>query len=453
MRKTEMLCGVAMAASLIFGGATQKGGVSDVVAQLAALPLLALVLPDIGGRLAGSGWIAALLGVIVAVPLLQLVPLAPSVWSMLPGHDAVAETYRIAELDPPWLGLSVAPWATSISLLALIPPIAIFLGVLSCRADERRRLMLLATCIGVATVLLEVMQIVQGQKSGLRFHSVVETPTGVGLFANRNHTAAFLYSLTPLAAYVLERYLSRRSTYGVLAVFALFMLFTLGLMMTGSRAALLFGLVSAALTYALILGDRLGGARAGKAAIYFVIAPTLIVTGLLAPYFGLAQIIDRFAGEDVAADARWTVFRISFETMQAFFPLGSGLGTFDRVYPLFEPTSMIIPAIVNHAHNDILELAMELGLVGVLLVLCWLAATLIAALRNFSESDAALRKERFAALIVVGLLFAHSAIDYPLRTSALAAVFAMCCAIICKKSSRAARRDERASRTELVHEL
>lgn len=105
-------------------------------------------------------------------------------------------------------------------------------------------------------------------------------------------------------------------------------------------------------------------------------------------------------------------------------------------------TIMIVPAIVNHAHNDILELAMELGLVGILLVLCWLAATLIAALRNFRESDATLRKERFAALIVVGLLFAHSTIDYPMRTSALAAVFAMCCAVICKKSSRAARRDE-----------
>ncbi|WP_036293035.1 O-antigen ligase [Methylosinus sp. PW1] len=450
MRMTEMFCGVAIAAALIFGGATQKGGVSDVVAQLAALPLLALVLPDIGRSLAGRGWIAALLGVSVAVPLLQLIPLAPSVWNMLPGRDAVADTYRIAELSPPWLGLSVAPWATSISLLALTAPIAIFLGVLSCHAEERRRLMLLATGIGVATVLLEAMQIVQGEKSALRFHSDAD----VGLFVNRNHTAAFLYSLTPLAAYALERYLSRRSTYGVLSVFALFMLFTLGLMMTGSRSALLFGLVSAALTYALILGDRLGGARAGKAAVYFVIAPALIVTGLLAPYFGLTQIIDRFTGADIAADARWTVFHVSFDTMQAFFPFGSGLGTFDRVYPLFEPTSMIVPAIVNHAHNDILELAMELGLVGVLLVLCWLAATLIAAVRNFSETDTALRKERFAALIVVGLLFAHSTIDYPLRTSALAAIFAMCCAIVCKnRSSRSARRDERPARTELVHEL
>jgi O-antigen ligase len=450
MRKTEILCGVALAASLIFGGATQKGGVSDVVVQLAALPLLALVLPDIGRSLAGRGWITALLGVSVAVPLLQLIPLAPSVWSLLPGRDAVADTYRIAELSPPWLGLSVAPWATSISLLALTAPIAIFLGVLSCHADERQRLMLLATGIGTATVLLEVMQVLQGPKTTLHFYSAAD----VGLFVNKNHTAALLYSVTPLAAYALERYLSRRSVYGVLAMFALFMLFTLGLMMTGSRAALLFGLVSAALSYALILGDRLGHARADKAAIYFVIAPALIITGLLAPYFGLAQIIDRLAGQDIAADTRWTVLRVSFETAQAFFPIGSGLGTFDRVYPLYEPTSMILPAIVNHAHNDIVELAMELGLVGVLLVLWWLAAMLIAALRNFSEGSATLRKERFAALIVVGLLFAHSTIDYPLRTSALAAVFAMCCAVIFKKSSHAARRDEHASRrTELVHEL
>ncbi|MBG0810030.1 O-antigen ligase family protein [Methylosinus sp. H3A] len=452
MRKIEALCGAAIAASLLFGGATHKGSVSDFAVQLAALPLLALVAPEIGRSLKGRRWIAALIGVIVAVPVLQLIPLPPALWRALPGHGAVVETYQIAGLDLPWLGVSISPWATSSVAFALAPPIAIFLGVLACRADERRRLLMLAALIGIASVLLEVMQIVQGPESSLRFYRFTDTLAGVGFFANRNHTAASLYSLIPLAACVFERSPLRRSTYGVLAISGMFMILALGLMMTRSRSALLFGAAAAALTYALILSDRIGGARGGKVGAYFIIAPTLIVTSLLAPYFGLTQILDRFSG-NVAADARWTVFRVSFDATRAFLPFGSGLGTFDRVYPLFEPTTMIVPAIVNHAHNDILELGMELGLVGLLIIAGWLAATLVSALRNFEEQDPALKKERFAALIVVWLLFAHSLIDYPLRTSALAAVFAMCCAIICTNSNSVARRTEEASkRTEFVYD-
>lgn len=452
MRKIEISCGAAIAASLLFGGATQKGSVSDAVVQLACLPLLASIAPEIGKILTGRGRIAILLGLTLAIPLLQLIPLPPALWSALPGRAAIVETYQSAGLDLPWLGISVSSWATVRVAFSLLPPATIFLGVLACREDERRRLLLLILFIGLASVFLDIAQIVEGPVSQLRFYSFTDTLAGVGFFANRNHNAAFLYSLLPLAALVFERSPVRRAGYGVAALLGFFMAVVLGLMMTGSRSALVFGLVSCILTYTLVLSGGFAGPARDRVSIYIAVAGVFFLTSLLAPSFGLVHILDRFRGDEIASDARWTLARVSFDAAKAFFPFGSGLGTFERVYPLFEPTNTIFPAIVYHVLNDPLEIALEAGLPGTLVVAGWLLLATICAVHNMREKDPAAKKERFAALIVLALLFVHSLIDYPLRTLALAAVFAVCCAIFSTGIGSAnGRESERSRRSEFVH--
>lgn len=452
MRRIEISCGAAIAASLLVGGATREGSVSDAAVQLACLPLLASIAPEIGKILTGRGRIAILLGLTLAIPLLQLIPLPPALWSALPGRAAVVETYQSAGLDLPWLGISVSPWATVRVAFSLLPPVAIFLGVLACRWDERRRLLLLILAIGLASVFLDVVQVVQGPGSPLRFYSLTDTMAGVGFFANRNHNAALLYSLIPLAALVFEFAPLWRTGYGVAALLGFFMAVVLGLMMTGSRSAPALGLVSCIFTYALILNGRFAGSARDRMSIYIAIAGVFFMTSLLAPSFGLVHILDRFRGEEIASDARWTVARVSFEAAKALFPFGSGLGTFERVYPLFEPTNTIISAIVNHVHDDLLEIALEAGLPGIFLVGGWFILTIVCAVRNMRENDPSAKKERFAALIVLTLLFVHSFVDYPLRTSALAAIFAFCCAILSTAvGSTTGRESERPRRSEFAH--
>jgi hypothetical protein len=65
--------------AMLFGGGGNQGW-SDVVVQLAALPLLAWALFRLNPSQLGPGgqWAIALLGAIVALPLLQLIPLPPS---------------------------------------------------------------------------------------------------------------------------------------------------------------------------------------------------------------------------------------------------------------------------------------------------------------------------------------------------------------------------------------
>jgi hypothetical protein len=110
------------------------------------------------------------------------------------------------------------------------------------------------------------------------------------------------------------------------------------------------------------------------------------------------------------------------------------LGTFVPVYQMFEKPSDVAVAQANHAHNDLLEVWLETGLVGPLLLsvfLLWFARQAILAWRGtnlrIGDFDRGLVR---AASIVIALLIAHSLVDYPLRTSAMMAVAAFAIALL-----------------------
>jgi len=112
-------------------------------------------------------------------------------------------------------------------------------------------------------------------------------------------------------------------------------------------------------------------------------------------------------------------------------PLGSGLGSFLNVYRLYESPDTVTNEYVIHAHNDYAELALELGLAGVVLMLMFLATWLVAA-------KAVWRRESWnpfaqAASIASAAVLIHSMVDFPLRTAAISASFAMCLALMAER--------------------
>jgi O-antigen ligase len=442
MRAIAAACCAALATALVFGG-TSRGGVAGAVVALASLPLAALLVFHFRETARRRRGVVALLAAMVALPLLQLVPLPPSAWSATPGREALVETYRAAGFGLPWLGMSVSAYATQRAALALLAPIAICLGVLACRRDERRWLWALVLLAGAGSILLGFLQLLDGPGGALRFYEPNDGAAAVGVFANQNHAAALLYCLVPIAAAFRGPRRMRRAGLRYLALGGFYLAVSLGLMMTGSRSALIVGLLSFALTFALILRESvvedLGGARR----VVFILAAMGALALLLAPAFGLGHILERFQGREIGAGDRATLARVTWSAVQGVFPFGSGLGTFDRVYPLYQTRETIAAAIVNHAHDDFLELALETGALGLLIAAAALGLMVWCALRNRREDDPALRRERTAAAIVLALLLAHSVVDYPLRMPALAAVFALCAATLCGALDAGRREDAR----------
>ena len=370
--------GFVVILAMLFGGGGGYGW-SDAIVQLAALPLLAWALFKLTTSQLGRGgqWAIGLLCAIIAWPLLQLIPMPPSLWSGLPGRREIASAYEAAGMTLPWLPISLYPTATWLGLLSLVPATAMFLAMLSLERRSRRVLILVIFIVVFASAVLDMLQIMGGEESPLRFYDVTNPGRAVGFFANSNHNAAFLYSAIPfVTAYAIGLVLDHRRhrAIGLVLLALLILAIIIGLTVTQSRAgmALLFvaGLSS------LLLAWRHSRGQSGRRLLRFAIGANLVAL-LLAFQFGFVAFMQRAEGQGLE-DMRWPVAQVTSQAAIANLPFGSGFGTFAPIYEKFAPRTLLEVRYVNHAHNDWLELWLTGGPPAIVLAvgfLAWLAAS------------------------------------------------------------------------------
>jgi O-antigen ligase len=443
--RLSWLCALVIVSSLLLGGGTRSGFLSDALLQLIAVPLvLASLSRMLDVPLAKMAWWAlAFCAAIVLVPLVQLIPLPPRTWMALPNREQSAAAFELLGRDLPWMPASVSPHATWLSALSLLPPLAVFLGTLQLGYRERRRLSLVILAIGVISVFVGLTQVAQGPASPLRFFAITNPTEAVGFFANRNHFAALLYALTLFtAAWVVDtamatgtgqahRRYETASIMALMAGFTVLVMLVAAQAMTRSRAGL--GLTIVALFGALALAFSDRRRAPGATPIKLILGATVLAV-IFAVQFALYRILERFAA-DPLADARIPFARNTIEAAKAYMPIGSGMGTFVPVYSRFErPEDTLSATYANRAHNDLLEVWLEAGAVGpalIALFVVWLVWKSVRLWRGAPHEgrdiDHALAR---AATIVIALVLAHSFVDYPLRTGAIMAVMAFACALL-----------------------
>jgi O-antigen ligase len=145
-------------------------------------------------------------------------------------------------------------------------------------------------------------------------------------------------------------------------------------------------------------------------------------------------------------DGRWSYARTTIEAAREYMPWGSGLGTFRNAYQPFEAKAGQTRYIINHAHNDYLELALEGGAPALILLALGLVAWTWRGLQLLRRPSDTSRDAALASLLrrcawlgaSMGLL--HSAMDFPLRTTAAMSVFAVLAAIAFSNSASDSRR-------------
>jgi O-antigen ligase len=131
-------------------------------------------------------------------------------------------------------------------------------------------------------------------------------------------------------------------------------------------------------------------------------------------------------------------------------PFGAGLGSFVKVYRLYESPDAVTTEYVIHAHNDYVELALELGLPGVILLLLFFGWWLVQSLAVWRKSEGGPWAR--AASIASAAVLVHSLVDFPLRTAAISACFAMCVALLADRQApvRQERSDLRPTRHVVI---
>jgi O-antigen ligase len=197
-----------------------------------------------------------------------------------------------------------------------------------------------------------------------------------------------------------------------------------GIALNGSLAG--YGLaVPVAVASALLLVPRRSPARRWVALGSGVLLAAAVVAIAVSPVGGSGF----RSSATTSVQTREQMARTSAGAAADFMPFGSGVGTFERVYQLYEDHDRFdVTAVVNHAHDDYLELALETGIPGLLVLLLFLAWWVRASWRAWTAPDA--DPYARAAVIASAAIFIHSLVDFPLRTAAISACFAMCLALI-----------------------
>lgn len=431
---------ILLALSVVLGGASREHTLRLMIVELAALPVLVIGATRLirSDEWRGRRFALGLLAAAAAIPLVQLIPLPPAIWTGLPGRGEMVLALELAGLQPGWAPLSLTPDLTLASLLALVPPAAVFLLVLTTPHPVTARLVQLYLLAAVVGVGLGAAQLASG---GERLYPWETTSAGsvTGFFANRNHLATLLLVCLPFAAVFGAATLRHRADDRRMALWlgALFMgVAVIGLAAIRSRAGvILFGPV--AIISLLAAWIAAGRGRPGPALVGMAGALAAAV-GAVA-LFALPPILARFDVQS-APEGRFEGWPIVADAAETHLPLGSGIGSFDAVFRSVEPLEQLDPTFFNHAHNEYLETWLEAGWPGAVLIIAFLVWY---GRRTWSAWRAGPSRERDlqrAASIGLLAMLAHSAVDYPLRTATLACLFALCAAIL-EKAGQATERE------------
>jgi hypothetical protein len=375
-----------------------------------------------------------LLGGVTLWIAIQLVPLPPALWTSLPGREVVAQGAVVLGMDQPWRPISMAPELTLNSLAAMTVPFAALIGFGALNEQGRRLLVPILIGAALVSALFGIGQISGGPESPFYLYRVTNNDAAVGLFSNRNHQAAFLALTFPVlalwAAQARKDAAARRARMAIAGSFAIFLIPMI--MVTGSRAGLLFGAVAASWASFQYLRDV--RAQRGERGIGWKlpVAALSVLAGVAGLFsfvaFSRAQALQRLMAEG-GADLRIQVFPVLVRMAKDFCLVGSGFGSFDPVYRIYEPAPQLSPAYLNQAHDDLMELIITGGVPAVLLLLLFLAWWLrmsIRAFRSWRKPSSSAALARLGSFMIF-LLMVWSLVDYPLRVPTMAALLAIAC--------------------------
>ena len=365
----------------------------------------------------------------LALPLVQLIPLPPAIWTNLPGHQYPA-TVMTAIGERPWLPLSLTPSRTLSSFFGLLPAFAIYLAARELPRAAGDRLLFWVAGLAAVSAMLGFLQLAGGEGSALRFYAITNNDAAVGFLSNANHFGTLMAACAPLPVYLLlqTRFARGESAQGpFLVAMGLAVIMLAAAVASFSRAA--FGLAGVAV--ALIAGmllSRLNLSRRTKIVVGVLSAVAVIGVGA---FLLTSDDVARKAVDEVGHDGRVGLIPTFIDMIALTFPAGGGLGSFDPLYRGFEDYRFVDFSYLNNAHNDLAQIIIEAGLFGVLLLLGWLAFIAAAAVRAWRTAGGPVGLIR---VIVLGFGLAapllHSLVDYPLRGAAISGTFMLFLALM-----------------------
>jgi hypothetical protein len=293
-------------------------------------------------------------------------PVLPALLSIPPGPAKLLVSDQnpgLAGQVPAFHAISVYPFATEMELSRLVIYLMVFLmAAFGPRTHEDIYSVLRVLVIfGFVLALFAVVQKATWNGKLYWVRELGNRGNPLGPFVNKNHFAGWMCMVAPLSfgLGLMTRSTSRSLRYIFFAVvMAITIFFSL------SRGGMISFLVGTA-TLTLIMGWSASLKKRLVPVLIFVFALFIYLI-----YIGISPIIERFAQSGISSHERLLVWSASISAFRDFPIFGTGLGTFQHIFPMYKPDG--ITMFYQHAHNDYLEVLFEQGAVGMFLLLLFL---------------------------------------------------------------------------------
>jgi O-antigen ligase len=396
------------------------------------------------GGVASTAWNICLLalGVTAAVYWLaaRAVPEASSAsWLLLfPGYIALqllplplfllrlissprADTLdSLARLTPPahFAPLATAPAITVTHLVRIIAYVLTFIlvRIMAGRLPGRRRWCLVAPLVAVATA-----------EAALGLFQNVRIEEVQGTYINKNHFAGLLEMALPLTVAYAAYLFSARSRGKASGVLAAALIVFAGLVASLSKMGFAASLAGLFVMGVLATAGRVPGKRkwmviGGLGALIVFCFVFLPSDAFVANYGGV------LSKQQAALEGRAPIWRDTLHLIADYPLFGCGLGTYQTAFLKYQTS--VVDRVFTYAHNDYLQIAAELGVIGFLIAAILVVPIFAGTFRaSFRAAD---RTSRFLALGCAGAIMAmciHSFTDFNMYVPANAFVFAWICGI------------------------
>jgi hypothetical protein len=422
-RFSVILLLIYIAIIFVTGGSSRADEPAQIVNHIAAIIFGAVAAARIS--LADLQRIRGPLFIIVAlifVGIIQLVPLPPHLWAILPGHQPLDRISDLAGLRSIWRPLSLTPAMTLDVIFSFFPPLAAVLLWASVPGRHWPIVVIALLLFISASALLGLLQAATSQYQLYGFR-ITGFAGANGLLANRNHQAVLLICALPIWAILWPEI---RKTHAWLAPSAIAFLLVLAcaILATGSRAGLMLATVAAAATWWTF---RVPSQHKGhdRRSLLPILCISLAVCGIAIMVILFPPIaFERIFQASTTQEFRFRLLLPLLQIGWQYFPFGTGFGSFVDVYKLHEPLDNLGIQYLNHAHDDLVELFIEGGFAA-LAVLVGAGGWIFRSIRKVGyriDSSGQNRFSQAGSIIVVTILLA-SLFDYPLRTPLLGVVF------------------------------
>ncbi|WP_209349136.1 O-antigen ligase family protein [Pontixanthobacter sp. CEM42] len=415
----------AVVAALLGGSSRYDAVQITVLRPLAALFLIPALYFFSREKLADLKTPAMLLGLLALWMVIQLIPLPPGIWQSLPGREPVAAMGAQVGQPDLWRPISMVPSRGYNALFSLLLPGTALL-LFAAMGARRAMPFLVLIGLGAANALLGILQVVSGESRALFFYEITNFGSAVGFFANHNHSAVFAALTLLVIAYVMtSAAFAINRPWQRFLLGAVYLLVLLVALVGGSRAGLLTTIMAVAASGFLFRTawknqQQTNVREVGRLPVRPGLVFGAIAIGLVA-IVGMFAIFDRIPALARVTEAgtfeglRWILLPVLREMVMTYGLFGAGFGSFEELYHIHEPASLMFPSYVNQAHNDLAQLIIEGGLPAVAILIAFLVWA-ARAMRDVVRSGHDRLSKLVFWLTTFAIIIFASLFDYPLRT-------------------------------------